>query len=131
MAEQKNEEVAVVEQKEPTVKKKQTLAKRKPSAEPITMEQVFMEAIQTPDLNPANLKQLVEIKERLEAKAAEKKFNEALSLAQNDMKPVVATKTNTQTESKYAPIENVNVMAMPIASKHGFSVSFSQAKSEI
>ena len=130
MSAKKTQEVAVVEQK--PAKRKRSPQKQKPRAVavPMTMEQVFMEAIRTPDLNPANLEKLVELKERLENKANEKLFNGALALAQQEMKPVRPSGFNKQTSSEYPKLEEVNTMAMPIVTKHGFSLSCTEEESK-
>jgi len=129
MNQTKNTEVAVVDNRKPTKGKIKAARKQNPSNLPLTMEGVFMEAVQL-GYDPEGLRILVELKERLENKANEKLFNEALALAQKEMKPVRPSGFNQQTSSEYPKLEEVNTMAMPIATKHGFSLSCTEEESK-
>jgi len=124
---EKTEQVAVVEKK--TNGKQKLVSRTKKPPANLTMEAVLYEAIQQ-DIDPDAMEKLVGLIERREASLAKKEFHVAKSKAQGEMKPVAPKGFNKQTESDYAKIEEVNAMAMPIASKHGFSTSFTEGKSE-
>lgn len=69
------------------------------------------------------LEQMLAMKERLDAKAAEVAFNEAFAACQAEMPKVIARHKNDQTNSKYAKLADVYDIANPISTAHGFSFS--------
>jgi hypothetical protein len=75
------------------------------------------------------IKTMVALKKELDADEAKKAFYKAFAKVQKEIKPVLETKRNTQTQSNYAPLEGMNAMIMPIAAKHGFSMTFNQGES--
>ncbi len=122
------EEVSVVEQK--TNGKNRAVVKTKKPPANITMETVLFEAVQR-GMDADAMEKLVGLVERRENRVAENEFNEALAKAQSEMKPVLPNGFNQQTSSEYPKLEEVNTMAMPIATKNGFSISCTQGKTEI
>lgn len=70
------------------------------------------------------------IRER-EQDEAKRRFSEAMVAAQAEMPVVVRDAKNTQTNSGYATLENVNKTAKPVYSRHGFALSFSEADTKI
>ena len=74
-----------------------------------------------PNADLAKLEKMLNMKERLEAKAAETAFSNALALAQSEMPSVAATHINITTKSKFARLRDVYSVCKPIAAKHGFS----------
>lgn len=125
MEKDKNQEVAVVDKNTPARRKKTQLP-----AKPVTMEQVFMEAIRTPDLDTASLEKLIELKERLDAKEAEKAFHAAMAKFQGAIDVIVGTKKagSKTTGFRYAPREEImRVIRKPLADA-GLSATF---KSEL
>jgi len=125
MAKDKNQEVAVVEKKTMARRKK-----RQPAPQNVTIEQVFMEAIRMPDLNPANLEKLIELKERLEAKEAEKAFNLAMAKFRAAC-PVIEKKTDGATNQaktevlwKFASLGDIDKEIRKPASENGLSWSW-------
>lgn len=103
--------------------------KKPKSNQPISMEMVLMEAVQQ-GMDANAMEKLVGLIERRENKLAENEFNDALSKAQSEMKPVKPTGFNQQTSSEYPKLEEVNAMAMPIATKYGFSLSCTEEESK-
>jgi hypothetical protein len=67
---------------------------------------------------------LIELRERLDARDAEKQFNAAFVALQADM-PVIVAKTIIPNRGKYERFEDVMATVSPLLQKHGFSVSFS------
>lgn len=82
-----------------------------------------------PTVDIARLEKILELRERVEAKNAERDFNAAMASAQAEMPQVVRNADNEQTKSKYATLEKINAAMSPIISKHGFSMSFGTADS--
>lgn len=76
------------------------------------------------DIDTEKLRQLLDLQERWEANQARKSYNEAMSLAQAEMIPVVRDKYNKQTESRYAQLETIDASIKPVYTKHGFSLTF-------
>lgn len=73
---------------------------------------------------PETLGKLMDLQERWEANQAKKVFDEAMTLAQAEMRPIVVNAENDQTHSKYATYEALDSVLRPIYIKHGFSVGF-------
>ena len=125
MSAEKTQEVAVVEKKKPATKKRSL---RKTDQSEITMEAVLYEAVQQ-GMNAEALEKLVGLKERLDAKEAEKTFNAAFSRFQGSIGVIVGRKEGSKTKAgvvafKYAPIEQImEVIRSPLAAC-GLSVSF-------
>lgn len=61
---------------------------------------------------------------------AKEAYAKAMQLAQQEMPRVVRDKANTHTRSDYASLEQIQNAARPIYLKHGFTVSFSEDKSD-
>lgn len=79
-----------------------------------------------PNVDIAKIERLMEMRERIEAKAAETAFNVAMKNAQAEMRPVGADALNPQTKSKYATYAKLDSVLRPIYTKHGFSLSFDE-----
>ena len=73
------------------------------------------------------LGKLLDLQERYEANEARKQYASAMHAAQSEMPRVVKGARNDQTKSRYANLEQVQVVAGPIYHKHGFSLSFGEA----
>lgn len=83
-----------------------------------------------PSIPIDRLEQMLAMKERLDAKAAEVAFNEAFAACQAEMPKVIARHRNDQTSSKYAKLSDIYAATKPIATAHGFSFSTFPAKSD-
>ncbi len=77
------------------------------------------------------LKGLMELQERWEANEARKAFAKAFSIAQANMVPVMKSKFNPQTKSKYSDLADVIETAQPIYTAEGFAVTFDEGESPI
>jgi hypothetical protein len=82
-------------------------------------------------LPAAELEKLVGLHERLEAARALAAYNCSMRDAQAEMEIVVRDATNDQTKSMYAKLETVQKVAKPVYTRHGFSLSFSEADSPL
>jgi hypothetical protein len=81
-------------------------------------------AARDPQINIDKLERLLAMKERQELRVAEQAFNEAMSKAQAEMRPVAADLHNSQTRSRYASYAALDRAMRPIYTKHGLSLSF-------
>jgi hypothetical protein len=70
------------------------------------------------------LQRLLDMREKIDAQAREREFNDRMAEAQKEMRPVSATTDNTQTKSKYANYAALDKALRPIYTKHGFALSF-------
>ena len=78
-------------------------------------------------LDADQLDKLMAMQERWERNQAEKAYNEAMHLCQQQMPSVVKSSTNKQTNSNYADLEAVQKAARPVYSAHGFSLCYGEA----
>lgn len=85
---------------------------------------VIARAAADPTVDVEKMRQLLEMQERIEAKRAEAAFNSAMSTAQQEMPRVHRDAKNPSTNSLYTRLETLNKEAVPIYTKHGFSLSF-------
>lgn len=91
--------------------------------ETLTPAQMIMQAVQGgADLE--KMEKLLELHERWEASQAKKIYADSFSLAQTEIESVTKEKTNNQTHSKYATLEDIIESSKPVYTKHGFSVVF-------
>ncbi len=79
--------------------------------------------------NVAAFTQLVELKERMDAKGAEREFAAAFVGLQGETSKVVATrkvdeKADGSFRYKFAAYEDIMAMVQPLLTRHGFSVAF-------
>lgn len=82
-----------------------------------------------PNADIDKMERLMAMKERIEAEAARRLFNEAMTACQRDMPAILKGKKNNQTGSKYAELEHINDAITPIYTRHGFSLSFDTVQS--
>jgi len=81
------------------------------------------------DIN--KLERLMSLRTELEADQRRIEFNAAMTAAQAEIEPVVRKKANEQTRSKYATLEAIHQMVVPVVTKHGFSMTFGTEDSKI
>lgn len=84
-----------------------------------------------PEIDPDRLDKFMALYERQRAWEAEVAFAEAMSACKAELPAVVRDKKNTHTNSRYASLEAVAERIDPVISKHGFSISFNQDKSQL
>lgn len=74
-------------------------------------------------MDPAKISQLMDLNERMLNREAEKLFRADYVRMKPSLPRVVRTKDNTQTKSKYAPLEDINDTIDPILAEFGFGTS--------
>lgn len=72
------------------------------------------------------LEKLMGLQERSQANEARKSFMRSMAACQSEMPKVIKNCKNKQIDSTYANLESVNSSLMPVATKNGLSLSFSQ-----
>lgn len=101
-----------------------------PPAPAISEATALIQAIERAALNPQvdieKMERLFAMQKEIMARQAETAFNVALAAAQAEIPTIKGRKKNTQTNSFYADLVAVCDVAMPIVTRHGFSLSFSQ-----
>lgn len=85
---------------------------------------VLSRAMSDPSIDVEKVERYAALYERAIAREDEIAFNEAMRLAQSEMRHIAADANNPQTKSKYATYAALDSKVRPIYSKHGFSLSF-------
>lgn len=88
---------------------------------------VIERAARDPNIDIDKMERLLAMQEKIFAKQAEAAFNAAMSACQAEIPIVKATFSNEQTGSLYAALEEIDRIARPIYTKHGFALSFGTA----
>jgi len=127
---------ATTKKKAAPKKKAVAVIKETPVASlPVTQtEQVMnslMASIASGDLAPEQLKMVLDAQERILDKQAKQDYSVAMQAVQFEMPSVKKNKTNTQTKSGYADLDAMIKTVTPVYTKHGFSLTFSQADSPL
>lgn len=91
--------------------------------------QVIERAAMNPDVDIDKMERLLQMQERVMDRNAEQAFTAAMVQTQR-MMPVIQPKArNEQTRSSYAKLDNINKLAQPVYTEHGFSCVFGEADS--
>lgn len=98
-----------------------------PVSDSTALVAVIERAARDPSIDIDKMERLLVMQERIFARAAEADFNAAMSACQAEMPIVKATFSNEQTGSFYAALEEVDRIARPIYTRHGFALSFGTA----
>lgn len=96
-----------------------------------TIMEVIARVATDPNADPDKLAKMLDVYERITARQAEATFNEAMTGAQEALRPVAADATNTHTKSKYASYPALDKAVRPIYTQHGFALSFNTGASAI
>lgn len=84
--------------------------------------------------NVSALEALVGLYDRMQAKDAEKQFNEAFVKMRGALPKISATKPVPNNDGsvryRYAPLEEIEALIRPVALAHGFTYSFSEGDSQ-
>ena len=95
---------------------------------PVTsLLEVISRAAADPSVDIEKMERLMAMHERITARDAEIAFNTAMVACQTEMPRVLRNKTNDSTTSKYADLEQLDIVCRPIYTKNGFSLSFGTA----
>jgi len=100
------------------------------TTEPNSIVAVIARAASDPSVDVAKMERLYAMMTAEHARIAEQQFNAAMTAAQAEMPMVMKTSKNPHTQSDYAKLETLKVAMAPIISKHGFSLMFSEGKSD-
>lgn len=98
-----------------------------PISDSTALVAVIERAARDPDIDIDKMERLLVMQERIFARTAEADFNAAMSACQAEMPVIKATFKNDQTSSYYAALEEVDRVARPIYTRHGFALSFGTA----
>lgn len=85
---------------------------------------VISRAAADPACDIDKMERLMAMHERMQAKDAEQKFNEALALLQSEIPTVFEGAQNKHTGNTYADLDDITRTVKPFMSKHGFSITF-------
>lgn len=111
----KKTEVAIVPEAQPLV----------PMADqPITILNIIAGVIEKPSVNVEKIRALLEMKREEDKERQRVAYNAAMTLAQNEMVPVVRKSENKHTKSKFAKLEKIDEAIRPIYTRHGFNLEF-------
>lgn len=89
---------------------------------------VLSRAMSDPSIDVEKVERYAALYERAIAREDEVAFNNAMRLAQEEMRPIAANANNPQTKSRYAKYDALDAAVRPIYSRHGFSLSFYQGE---
>lgn len=95
-----------------------------PASETSAILSMIERAARDPSVDINKLQQLMEMRERVEARNAESAFDRALTAAQAAMGRVRTDSNNPQTKSRYASYGALDAAMRPIYTQHGFALSF-------
>ena len=83
-----------------------------------------------PDIDADKMQKILDMQLQVMDRTARDEFYAAMTQTQANLPVVVKDAYNTQTSSQYAKIEAIAKAIKPIYTKEGFSMSFSQGKSD-
>ena len=91
---------------------------------------VIERAAADPTIDLDRMERLLNMAQQARAEEAKREFFAAMARVQGELEPVVRNRKNTHTKSLYADLAAIHAAAMPIITKHGFSLSFGQEPCE-
>lgn len=97
------------------------------AAESASIIQMIERAARDPNVDIDKFERLMAMKERVEAKAAERAFDEALARVEAKVPQIVRAAENKHTKSRYARLEHIMAKVSPIITDEGFSLSYGMA----
>lgn len=89
--------------------------------------EVLMRAAKDPTVDAQKVRELWQIAKEIRSYQAEVAFSTAMTACQAEMPVIVGRTKNSQTGSFYAALEEVDRVARPIYTRHGFALSFGTA----
>jgi len=101
-----------------------------PATDTGSLLQIISRAASDQSVDIDKMERLMAMHERLVARDAEREFNEALTAAQTEMRPIAADADNPQTRSKYASYAALDKALRPIYTSHGFALSFDEGDTD-
>jgi hypothetical protein len=97
------------------------------TTESASIIQMIERASRDPNVDIDKFERLMAMKERVEAKAAERAFDEALARVEARIPQIVRAAENKHTKSRYARLEHIMEKVSPIITGEGFSLSYGMA----
>lgn len=88
---------------------------------------VIAKASADPAVDVDKMERLFAMHERMMAAERLEAYNQAMARAQADMPAVFRDASNSSTNSRYARLESLHAAIVPVATRHGFSLSFGTA----
>lgn len=88
---------------------------------------VLLQSMVDKGADPEKLNRFFDLVERWDHNRAVEAFNRAMQACQAEMPVVVRSTVNGRTNKKYAPLETISDRIKPVYTKHGFTLSFSEA----
>jgi hypothetical protein len=85
-------------------------------------------ASKDPAVDVSKLRELFALRKEIADEDARYAFDEAMTEAQKDMRPIAADASNPQTKSRYASYLALDKALRPIYTKYGFALSFNTAE---
>lgn len=95
--------------------------------EPTSLMQVISRAASDPSVDIEKMERLMAMHERMTARQAEVAFNTAMTACQKEIPAVLRNKVNEEKNARYADLEQLDKVARPIYTGHGFALSFGTA----
>ena len=92
--------------------------------QPITILNIIAGVIEKPSVNVEKIRALLEMKREEDKERQRVAYNAAMTLAQNEMVPVVRKSENNHTKSKFAKLEKIDEAIRPIYTRYGFNLEF-------
>lgn len=89
---------------------------------------IIQRAASDPGVDVSKMQALLEMQKDIMATQARADYNAAMTECQAEIERVVVTRTNSHTKSKFANIGDVDAVARPVYTKHGFALSFSSSE---
>ena len=109
-------------------KVEQKVTELQPVSESATLLQIISKAASDPNTDIDKMERLLAMHKEMKSAQAEQAFNDAMSDAQSEMRPISADAENPQTRSRYASYSQLDKALRPIYTRHGFSLSFNTAE---
>jgi len=101
------------------------------ASESTMMIQMIQRAAADPAVDVDKMERLMQMHERFVDRQASAAFNAAMVQAQKRIRPVVRMSLNTQTNSGYAKLEDIDKQISPVYTEEGFSLSFGTGDSPL
>ena len=98
----------------------------KDESKEVSMQSALLAVVQNPDIDPARLKEFLDLQIQMENRQAKSDFKKALSGFQSEC-PIIPRNKSVEfgnTKYDYSPLENIVFLIKPILQKWGLSYSF-------
>jgi hypothetical protein len=99
-----------------------------PASEALSLLGVIERAARDPSVDVGKMRELMAMRKEIVAEQTRAAFDEAMTLAQGEMRPIAADASNPQTRSKYASYLALDRAMRPIYTRQGFSLGFNTAE---